>query len=87
VDRGLVLAECLAALATRYQMLRLGKADAVIDAWRSRAAQHMGRRVEWDTDRGVRHGVAQDIDGHGALLVRVDDAVVRVISGEVRWLS
>jgi BirA family biotin operon repressor/biotin-[acetyl-CoA-carboxylase] ligase len=87
VDRGLVLAECLAALAARYQMLRAGNVDAVVDAWRARAATHMGRQVEWDADRGVRHGVAHDIDRHGALLVRVDNDTVRVISGEVRWLS
>jgi BirA family transcriptional regulator, biotin operon repressor / biotin---[acetyl-CoA-carboxylase] ligase len=87
VDRGLVLAEILAALATRYQMLQAGTVDAVISAWRLRAAQHLGRPVEWVADRGVRHGVAHDIDGRGALLVRVDNDLVRVISGEVRWLS
>lgn len=86
IERGLVLAECLAALAARYQMLRTGRSDAVIAAWRSRGAPHLGRRVEWDVDRGVRRGVAHDIDGRGALLVRVDGDVVRVISGEVRWL-
>jgi biotin-(acetyl-CoA carboxylase) ligase len=45
------------------------------------------RRVEWDVEQGVRRGVAQDIDATGALLVRVDDEIVRVISGEVRWLT
>ena len=32
-------------------------------------------------------GIAHDIDAQGALLVRVGDAIVRVISGEVRWIS
>ena len=87
VDRGLVLAECLAALSMRYEVLQRGAGDVVISAWRARAAGHMGRPVEWDVERGTRRGVAHDIDAHGALLVRVDDQIVRVISGEVRWLA
>jgi len=86
VDRGLVLAECLAALSNRYGMLQSGAADGVIAAWRRRAAPHMDRPVEWDVDGGSRQGRAEDIDATGALLVRVDDQIVRVISGEVRWL-
>jgi BirA family biotin operon repressor/biotin-[acetyl-CoA-carboxylase] ligase len=86
VDRGLVLAECLAALSNRYGMLQSGAADDVIAAWRRRAALHMGRAVEWDVDGGSRQGRAEDIDATGALLVRVDDQIVRVVSGEVRWL-
>ena len=87
VDRGLVLAECLAALASRYQALQRGARDEVIAAWRLRAAQHLGRQVEWDGDDGAQRGIAHDIDSGGALLVRVNDQIVRVISGEVRWLT
>jgi BirA family transcriptional regulator, biotin operon repressor / biotin---[acetyl-CoA-carboxylase] ligase len=87
VDRGLVLAECLAALSNRYGMLRRDGAADVVAAWRARAATQMGRVVEWQGDRGARRGLAHDIDSSGALLVRVDDQIVRVISGEVRWLS
>jgi BirA family biotin operon repressor/biotin-[acetyl-CoA-carboxylase] ligase len=86
-DRGLVLVECLAALANRCEALQHHREGTVIAAWRSRAAQHLGRSVEWDADAGVRHGIAQDIDSAGALLVRVGDEIVRVISGEVRWVS
>jgi BirA family biotin operon repressor/biotin-[acetyl-CoA-carboxylase] ligase len=85
-DRGLVLAECLAALADRYRALQRGEADTVTSAWRDRAADSLGRIVEWDADGATRCGVAQDIDSRGALLIRVDGAIVRVISGEVRWL-
>ena len=87
VDRGLVLAECLAALSTRYRMLQSGAASDVVTAWRARAGSHLGREVEWDTARGSRRGIALDIDATGALLIRADDQIVRVISGEVRWLS
>ena len=87
VDRGLVLAECLAALSNRYGTLGRGGANDVIAAWRTRAATHMGRVVEWHVDRRAQRGLAHDIDATGALLVRVDHRIVRVISGEVRWLS
>ena len=86
VDRGLVLADCLAALSARYRDLREGRAGAVVAAWRSRAASTFGRRVEWNHDGQVRHGVAHDIDPTGALLVRTEAGVWRVISGEVRWM-
>ena len=86
-DRGLVLAECLAALADRYDALQRGDVDAVTSAWRARAAESLGRAVEWDAGGATRRGIAEDIDPRGALLVRVDADVVRVISGEVRWVS
>jgi len=46
----------------------------------------LGRRVEWDVAGVTRHGVAEDIDETGALVVRDGTARARVISGEVRWL-
>jgi len=85
-DRGVVLAECLSAFASTYHVLQHGHAERLLAAWRVRAAQHMGRHVEWDDGAGVMSGVAQDIDATGALLVRVGKETVRVISGEVRWL-
>ena len=87
VDRGLVLAECLVALASRYEALQNRRGEEVLAAWRARAARHLGKSVEWQGETGVRHGIAHDIDGAGALLVRVGDQIVRVISGEVRWMS
>jgi BirA family biotin operon repressor/biotin-[acetyl-CoA-carboxylase] ligase len=86
IDRGLVLAECLAALASRYGGLQAGDAAAVVAAWRTRAAATFGRRVEWDGDGRTQQGTAQDIDPAGALLVRTEDGVRRIISGEVRWI-
>jgi biotin-(acetyl-CoA carboxylase) ligase len=80
-------AECLAALSHRYGMLGRGVAADVIAAWRARAATHMGRVVEWDVEGGSRQGRAEDIDATGALLVRVSDRIIRVVSGEIRWLS
>lgn len=86
VDRGLVLASCLAALAARYADLIGGRAGGVLDAWRSRAAPMLGRQVEWENDGARTRGVAEGVDDSGALLVRSGAKVIRVMSGEVRWL-
>jgi BirA family biotin operon repressor/biotin-[acetyl-CoA-carboxylase] ligase len=85
-DRGRVLAECLAALAARYDDLQANRPGVVLDAWRTFAQPLLGRDVEWDAADGARRGVANDVDGAGALLVRTSEGTVRVIGGEVRWI-
>lgn len=86
VDRGVVLAECLAALSKRYRDLGVGRAETIVSAWRSRASSTFGRRVEWDADGRSHRGIARDIEPSGALVVSTDAGVRRVISGEVRWI-
>jgi BirA family transcriptional regulator, biotin operon repressor / biotin---[acetyl-CoA-carboxylase] ligase len=86
IDRGLLLVECLAALHLSYRELQSRASAAVIARWRDRAVSTFGRRVEWDVAGVTHHGVAEDIDETGALLVRDGAARARVISGEVRWL-
>jgi BirA family biotin operon repressor/biotin-[acetyl-CoA-carboxylase] ligase len=86
VDRALVLAECLAALASRYRELHENRPAGIVDAWRLRAAPMLGRRVEWES-AGERHtGLAENIDDDGALIVKVAAGTLRIRSGEVRWL-
>ena len=84
VDRGLVLACCLSALAARYLQLE-DAVDAVLASWRSQAAAMLGRRVECTVGSQTVDGIADDIDDEGALIVRTDAETVRVISGEVIW--
>ena len=86
VDRGLVLACSLTALAARYADLCEDRVPAVIAAWRARAGTMLGRRVEWESDGATERGVAEDIGDDGALLVRTGAGTVRVSSGEVRWI-
>lgn len=84
IDRGLVLASCLSALAARYDEL-LTDASGVLAAWRSYAARMLGRRVECTVGLRSVVGVAEDIDDAGALIVRAGGETIRVISGEVIW--
>lgn len=85
VDRAAVCAEALACLAGRYDDLLAGRHDAILDAWRGRAFGARGARVEWDTPAGVKHGLTDGIDEMGALLVRVEGGLERIVAGEVRW--
>jgi BirA family biotin operon repressor/biotin-[acetyl-CoA-carboxylase] ligase len=86
VDRHMLLAETLAALSTRYEDLIAGRFDAILDAWRGLAPGATGARVVWTTNAGTTAGVTAGIDEVGALLVRADDRVERIVSGEVIWL-
>jgi BirA family biotin operon repressor/biotin-[acetyl-CoA-carboxylase] ligase len=88
VDGDELLVETLASIAARYEDLLGGRFDAILDAWRARAAGADGRRVRWSTLSGFRAGVTAGVDDCGALLVRTDDRpsrVVRIVAGEVIW--
>jgi BirA family biotin operon repressor/biotin-[acetyl-CoA-carboxylase] ligase len=86
VDRALVLAEILVALAERYEQLQRGKFDAILSAWRRRAPHLWSAWIEWESADGIVRGRAEDIDDQGALLVRVGGRMERVIAGQVRWV-
>jgi BirA family biotin operon repressor/biotin-[acetyl-CoA-carboxylase] ligase len=86
VDRGLLLSECLASLASRYVDLQCGRAGSVAAAWRVRAASTFGRRVRGDVGGVVLDGIAENLDDTGALVVRTAGGIARVTAGEVTWL-
>ncbi len=86
VDRHHLLAETLAALSHRYEDLLAGRFDAILDAWRGRAPGASGARVTWTTNAGAATGITAGVDDLGALLVKIDDRVERIVSGEVVWL-
>jgi BirA family biotin operon repressor/biotin-[acetyl-CoA-carboxylase] ligase len=86
IDRADVLVETLAALSARYEDLLDGRFDAILDAWRALSPSATGRRVSWTTNAGHLSGVTAGIDDHGALLVRIDGRIERVVAGEVVWL-
>lgn len=86
IDRALVFAEILAALAERYADLQAGRFDAILTAWRALAPSLPMAPVEWESPSGFVRGYAEDIDAQGALLIRIGGRLERVIAGEVRWL-
>jgi BirA family biotin operon repressor/biotin-[acetyl-CoA-carboxylase] ligase len=85
VDRGVLLAECLCAVAARYQQLGMGKGPAVLTAWRASAQPLMRQPVEWDQHGRPCQGIAEDVDETGALLVATATGLERIVAGEVRW--
>jgi BirA family biotin operon repressor/biotin-[acetyl-CoA-carboxylase] ligase len=87
IDRALLFASCLGALAARYAELRGGGTAAIVAAWRVRAQPMLNRLVEWERDGVPTRGVAENIDESGALLVRTGAGLARVRSGEVRWMA
>jgi biotin-(acetyl-CoA carboxylase) ligase len=86
VDRPRVFSETLAALAARYDDLLAGRFDAILDAWRARAPACQGARVSWTTPAGARTGITAGIDDYGALLVRTEAQIERIVAGELLWL-
>ena len=86
VDPGAVLAEILVGLNEQIQALDAGRSAEVLDRWRGLAPSSAGSRVEIGTPDSGRQGTTCGIDETGALRVRVDDRIERVIAGEVKWL-
>jgi len=86
VDRGIVLAGSLEALADRIEEARASGIGAILDRWRALAPSSIGSQVEWRSPDGIRRGTTAGIDGDGALLVTAGGAVERIIGGEVRWM-
>jgi BirA family biotin operon repressor/biotin-[acetyl-CoA-carboxylase] ligase len=86
VDEGMVLAEMLSVLNDHATALAGGDTRWLLDRWRELAPSAVGARVEW-TENGTRHrGTTSGIDDQGALLVRTEGRVARIIAGEVTWL-
>jgi BirA family biotin operon repressor/biotin-[acetyl-CoA-carboxylase] ligase len=85
-DRARIFAQILIAFGARYRDLQSGRFDAILSAWRALAPSLPGSLVEWDTVAGVMRGRAEDIDDHGALMVRAGSQLQRLVAGEVRWV-
>jgi BirA family biotin operon repressor/biotin-[acetyl-CoA-carboxylase] ligase len=86
IDRAVVCAQTLVAIAARYRDLLGGRFDAILDGWRHRAPASRGARVTWSTPSGPQHGVTAGVDERGALLVRVGDHLETIVGGQVTWL-
>jgi BirA family biotin operon repressor/biotin-[acetyl-CoA-carboxylase] ligase len=85
-EPGPILAEVLAALNAHVRAVESGDAASALERWRALAPSAVGSFVEWDARGGVLRGVAAGIADDGALLVRVEGRVERIIAGELRWV-
>ena len=85
MDRAEVCASTLAALAVRYRDLLAGRFDAILDGWRRRAPASHGARVRWESPAGSQSGITAGIDDRGALLVRTEGGLERIVAGELVW--
>ena len=85
VEPPAILVEVLATLASELRTLSAGDSRALLTRWRALAPLASGSAVECDGPRGRVVGVAAGIADDGALLVKVGDAVERIVAGEVLW--
>lgn len=86
VDAATCAVEVLAALAEVSQQLGQRDHAAIVEAWRRYARAGLGgAAVHWNDERGVRRGIARDVDDTGALVVDADGQVERLVAGEVLW--
>ena len=81
VDRVALLVALLAGVEQRYEALRAGASPH--QEWAARLAT-LGRPVQATTAEGVLTGVAESVDGDGALLLRTPDGGLhRLLAGDV----
>ncbi|NLV73196.1 MAG: biotin--[acetyl-CoA-carboxylase] ligase [Chloroflexi bacterium] len=78
-------AALLVALLRRFEQyyVKINAGWLPVDAWRARLAT-LGQNVEVGTPEGLVTGVAEDVDGDGALLVRTPSGkLVTILAGDV----
>ena len=86
VDRGVVLLEILESLMKwREQFVSDGGA-AMLRRWTEMSPSSRGAMVEWTAAEGQRTGVTDGVDSDGALRVRSDGRVERLLGGALTWL-
>jgi BirA family biotin operon repressor/biotin-[acetyl-CoA-carboxylase] ligase len=83
--RALFAAACFTALEGWLDRHAEGGFPAIRKAWKGHSAT-LGREVAVRLDAREIVGVAEDLDESGALLVRTESGVERILSGEVRML-
>lgn len=86
IDGGLLLTECLVALAQRVGELAEGNSPGVLARWRELSPSAVGTRVECEGAGASVFGITAGLGDDGALLVKTGDGIEPVRSGQVRWL-
>jgi BirA family transcriptional regulator, biotin operon repressor / biotin---[acetyl-CoA-carboxylase] ligase len=84
-DRGVILAEALAAIDAWLVHLLDGRFGVILSRWQALAPSCRGAWIRWTAAEGTRRGLTAGIDQGGALLVSVGDRTERLIAGEITW--
>ena len=87
VDRASVLVESLVALTYWRDVLTAGDTTRLLARWRALAPSSEGAVVTWNQQGRRRQGTTDGIDADGALRVRCEGTVQRVVAGELTWVS
>jgi BirA family biotin operon repressor/biotin-[acetyl-CoA-carboxylase] ligase len=85
VDRDALQQALIASLDAEVARLRAGGHAAMLAQWSADAPSARGCDVAWRDGGQVRRGVTAGIDEEGALLVRGDSGIHRLVAGEVVW--
>lgn len=86
VDAGAVLGEILSGLNEQVTRLAAGQHALTLQRWRALAPSANGARVEWTVHFRPLRGITAGIDDDGALRVRTEGRIERIVAGEVTWL-
>ena len=86
VDGGDVLAQTLVALNDTTEALTREGPNTLLSAWVARSPSAHGARIEWDAAEGTLQGITAGLAPDGALLMQTNTQLVRIRSGEVRWM-
>lgn len=83
VNRASLIARILKEFEQRYKLLEEEEFTSVITEWKSLSLT-LDKRIQIKTLTKTYTGVAIDIDGHGALIIRKDNGKIeRCISGDI----
>lgn len=83
INRAGLLARILREFEQRYRLLEEEEYTSIITEWKSLSLT-LDKRVQIKTLKKTYTGVAIDIDGHGALIIRKDNGKIeRCISGDI----
>ena len=83
MQRVKLLAETLKSLEEYYELFKQEGPEPIIRKWKRKCAT-LGRKVKIQSGGEFVEGIAEDIDGDCALLVRLADGTVkRAVTGDV----
>lgn len=77
-----ILTEILRSLNNLYTELLTGNVNEIINKWKKHSIM-FGRNVKVCVSEGVIIGVAVDVDNDGSLIVRTDEGIKKIYSGDV----